>query len=376
MPLIVFLRVLEYYSGILFLTTNRVGTMDEAFKSRIHLSLYYPPLTLERTLSIFEVNIRRLRALEAGRNTAMDANPDLPKRSRLSINDNSILDYAKWHFEENEFTPEQRWNGRQIRNAFQLAYSLAHFDMETLSLDRWDDEEDDDDTNTANAPKRPARPPAQTLLDYKQFEMVAHSMQMFEEYLIQTTGGTEMEKTAARQTRADDFDHHQAQRQQTSYQPRPRHRGGSYHPRDNTTSSYGPPSYRPQHLTYQPPAPAQRRHTQQQHQPPLRGPAQRQQQRPQQRHLEIPNNGGRAAYRPPPSYSPGRDRQPSPRLSPGGREGAGGSRRPRSGYSAWSDGGEQVGEDGGGEIGFGEEGGYEDEVEGGEYEDEVKGEVF
>lgn len=43
----VFLRVLEYYNGLLFLTTNRVGTIDEAFKSRIHLSLYYvsiPPL--------------------------------------------------------------------------------------------------------------------------------------------------------------------------------------------------------------------------------------------------------------------------------------------------------------------------------------------
>jgi len=36
----VFLRILEYYSGILFLTTNRVGTIDEAFKSRIHVSLY------------------------------------------------------------------------------------------------------------------------------------------------------------------------------------------------------------------------------------------------------------------------------------------------------------------------------------------------
>lgn len=34
--------VLKYYNGILFLTTNRVGTLDEAFKSRVHLSLYYP----------------------------------------------------------------------------------------------------------------------------------------------------------------------------------------------------------------------------------------------------------------------------------------------------------------------------------------------
>ncbi len=40
----IFLRTLEYYEGILFLTTNRVKTMDEAFHSRIHISLEYPPL--------------------------------------------------------------------------------------------------------------------------------------------------------------------------------------------------------------------------------------------------------------------------------------------------------------------------------------------
>lgn len=34
-----FLRALEYYEGILILTTNRVGTFDEAFKSRIQLAL-------------------------------------------------------------------------------------------------------------------------------------------------------------------------------------------------------------------------------------------------------------------------------------------------------------------------------------------------
>lgn len=31
----VFLRVLEYCTGILFLTSNRVTTIDEAFRSRI-----------------------------------------------------------------------------------------------------------------------------------------------------------------------------------------------------------------------------------------------------------------------------------------------------------------------------------------------------
>ena len=37
----VFLRSLEHYKGIFFLTTNRVGDFDEAVCSRIHLFLKY-----------------------------------------------------------------------------------------------------------------------------------------------------------------------------------------------------------------------------------------------------------------------------------------------------------------------------------------------
>ena len=40
----VFLRKLEYFGGILFLTTNRVTTIDEAIASRIHLPLRYENL--------------------------------------------------------------------------------------------------------------------------------------------------------------------------------------------------------------------------------------------------------------------------------------------------------------------------------------------
>lgn len=48
----VFLRVLEYYSGILFLTTNRVGVFDQAFRSRIHMSFFYPKLDQKATIEI------------------------------------------------------------------------------------------------------------------------------------------------------------------------------------------------------------------------------------------------------------------------------------------------------------------------------------
>ena len=43
----IFLRVLEYFEGIMFLTTNRVDTFDPAFQSRIHVSLDYPELSTE-----------------------------------------------------------------------------------------------------------------------------------------------------------------------------------------------------------------------------------------------------------------------------------------------------------------------------------------
>jgi hypothetical protein len=40
----IFLRTLEYYEGILFMTTNRVDNIDTAFQSRIHVSMEYPDL--------------------------------------------------------------------------------------------------------------------------------------------------------------------------------------------------------------------------------------------------------------------------------------------------------------------------------------------
>jgi SpoVK/Ycf46/Vps4 family AAA+-type ATPase len=44
----VFLRVLEYYDGILILTTNRIGDLDEAFKSRIHIAFTIHHLKRDR----------------------------------------------------------------------------------------------------------------------------------------------------------------------------------------------------------------------------------------------------------------------------------------------------------------------------------------
>lgn len=87
----VFLRILEYYPGILFLTTNRVGSFDDAFRSRLHLTLYYPKLDRKQTLQIFEMNIRRVRDLNSKREEA-------GQRS-IQVHDDKILKFAKKHFE-------------------------------------------------------------------------------------------------------------------------------------------------------------------------------------------------------------------------------------------------------------------------------------
>lgn len=50
----IFLRTLEYYEGILFLTTNRVKNMDPAFQSRIHISMEYPGLDKSARMQVWK----------------------------------------------------------------------------------------------------------------------------------------------------------------------------------------------------------------------------------------------------------------------------------------------------------------------------------
>jgi SpoVK/Ycf46/Vps4 family AAA+-type ATPase len=49
----IFQRLLDYYRGILFLTTNRADVLDTAVLSRMTLRLSYPDLTNKTRLSIW-----------------------------------------------------------------------------------------------------------------------------------------------------------------------------------------------------------------------------------------------------------------------------------------------------------------------------------
>lgn len=101
----IFLRALEYYRGVLFLTTNRVQTFDSAFTSRIHVALHYKALSNVDREKIWLNSFERLEHDSEG-------------KVYVSV---STREYAY----ESRDVQSLRWNGREIRNALQTAVALA-----------------------------------------------------------------------------------------------------------------------------------------------------------------------------------------------------------------------------------------------------------
>lgn len=107
----VFLRVLEYYEGILILTSNRVEVFDEAFKSRIQLALYYPELGPSQRRRIWRNFLDRLSEVDGD-----------------SIDLDDFCDNL-------EDLKDVKMNGREIRNAITTARQLAKFRNERLNYE-------------------------------------------------------------------------------------------------------------------------------------------------------------------------------------------------------------------------------------------------
>lgn len=105
----IFLRQLEYFQGILFLTTNRVETFDEAFQSRIHIALRYDNLDAKAKRTIFEMFLGRVKTLGK-----IEVKP-------LTEDDLVLLS-------------KQDLNGREIKNVVGSAQDLAVNKGEALSM--------------------------------------------------------------------------------------------------------------------------------------------------------------------------------------------------------------------------------------------------
>ncbi|PBK97441.1 P-loop containing nucleoside triphosphate hydrolase protein [Armillaria gallica] len=103
----IFLRQLEYYQGILILTTNLAAHFDPALESRIHFCLHYADLDYQARLTIWKTFVAKSIA-----RTISDS--DLERLAQLKL------------------------NGRQIKNAVGSAQSIALQHKASLSVDHID----------------------------------------------------------------------------------------------------------------------------------------------------------------------------------------------------------------------------------------------
>ncbi|KAI0384794.1 hypothetical protein F5Y04DRAFT_293094 [Hypomontagnella monticulosa] len=167
-----FLRILEYYQGILFLTTNRVGKIDEAFRSRVHISLYYPPLDRRSTIDVFKTNLGRT---------------EKRKGKAMKLRRTEIEEFAKDHYKYSN--PRVRWNGRQIRNAFHIAIALAENEAAEKAM---------------TAKKEGTKVPKPTLRA-RHFEVVEGASNKFDDYLTSVLGMASAEIAKQKSYRRDDW---------------------------------------------------------------------------------------------------------------------------------------------------------------------------
>jgi len=106
----IFLRLLEYFQGILFLTTNRVETFDDAFQSRIHVALRYGELTTQARKSVWTMFLDMVR----------------------KNGDPKIADFTD---HELDSLARRTLNGRQIKNMVRTAQALALNERQMLTME-------------------------------------------------------------------------------------------------------------------------------------------------------------------------------------------------------------------------------------------------
>ncbi|KAF7344584.1 AAA family [Mycena sanguinolenta] len=101
----IFLRQLEFYQGILILTTNRIEQCDPAFESRIHFSIHYPDLGFDSRKQIWQTFLAKVLK------NSTDITPEhLDRLAKLSM------------------------NGRQIKNTVSSAQCVALDTQQDLSI--------------------------------------------------------------------------------------------------------------------------------------------------------------------------------------------------------------------------------------------------
>lgn len=119
----IFLRELEYFRGIIFLTTNLYHTIDSAFRSRVSLHLLFQSLSRDARETVWGKFLQRLPApLEKPEKT--DGEEDSgPIEKPLDAED--VRELSLWQL-----------NGREIKNAVKMVRSWCNHKEYVMTLDR------------------------------------------------------------------------------------------------------------------------------------------------------------------------------------------------------------------------------------------------
>ena len=126
----VMLRLLEYYSGCLFLSSNRpADSIDPAIASRITVMLGYPPLDAQGRAKVWQNLIELVPALpvDAESGNPLDRIVRNPRKASKYREHLTTEDYAA-------LGTQYALNGRQIKNSIVLARALARERGTPLSL--------------------------------------------------------------------------------------------------------------------------------------------------------------------------------------------------------------------------------------------------
>jgi hypothetical protein len=113
----VFLRKLEYYQGIMLLTTNRVRDFDDAIQSRIHLALRYSPLGVDTRKGIWNIFLQNA-ITASGKADCSDENLDDLAKHDLNGRQVCACFFEVMSSYANRFL-------LQIRNIVRAAHALA-----------------------------------------------------------------------------------------------------------------------------------------------------------------------------------------------------------------------------------------------------------
>ncbi|KAH7304218.1 P-loop containing nucleoside triphosphate hydrolase protein [Stachybotrys elegans] len=89
----VFLRMLEYYSGMLFLTTNRRDDFDDAFFNRIHVTIEYSELDDMSRANIWRHHLAR--ATQGNTRPSTWTEDMYQQLGRLQLNGRNIKNYVR-----------------------------------------------------------------------------------------------------------------------------------------------------------------------------------------------------------------------------------------------------------------------------------------